>query len=106
MPTGQTPSMELFQRIIDFGAKHNILIVHDNPYSFIRNAEAPISIMEAEGLRRMPFALRIRSRAAVSDIFSSDVLFGMIIAEPHILSSHMGIMAMVLFLHIGNGRTV
>ena len=44
MPTGQTPTMELFQQIVDFGAKHNILIVHDNPYSFIRNAAAPISI--------------------------------------------------------------
>ena len=48
MPTGQTPTMELFQKIVDFGARHNILIVHDNPYSFIRNAAAPISIMEAE----------------------------------------------------------
>ena len=37
MPTGQTPSRELFQRIVDFGARHNILIVHDNPYSFVRN---------------------------------------------------------------------
>ena len=40
MPTGQTPTMELFQKIVDFGARHNILIVHDNPYSFIRNAAA------------------------------------------------------------------
>ena len=47
MPTGQTPTMELFQKIVDFVARHNILIVHDNPYSFIRNAAAPISIMEA-----------------------------------------------------------
>ena len=43
--------MELFKKIIDFGARHNILIVHDNPYSFIRNAEHPISIMEAEGAK-------------------------------------------------------
>ena len=32
MPTGQVGSMELFEKIIDFGARHNILIVHDNPY--------------------------------------------------------------------------
>ena len=62
MPTGQTPSMELFQRIIDFGAKHNILIVHDNPYSFIRNAEAPISIMEAEGAREVALEMNSLSK--------------------------------------------
>ncbi len=30
MPTGQTPTLELFERIVAFGAEHNILIVHDN----------------------------------------------------------------------------
>ena len=48
MPTGQTPSMELFQKIIDFGARHNILIVHDNPYSFILN-DNPMSILAVPG---------------------------------------------------------
>ncbi|MFI3327963.1 MAG: aminotransferase class I/II-fold pyridoxal phosphate-dependent enzyme [Rikenellaceae bacterium] len=50
MPTGQTPTRELFEQIVAFGAKHNILIVHDNPYSFIRN-EKPMSILEIEGSR-------------------------------------------------------
>ena len=50
MPTGQTPSMELFQKIIDFGARHNILIVHDNPYSFILNRK-PISILNVPGAK-------------------------------------------------------
>ena len=62
MPTGQTPSMELFQRIVDFGAAHNILIVHDNPYSFIRNAAAPISIMEAEGARDVALEMNSLSK--------------------------------------------
>ena len=62
MPTGQTPSMELFQKIIDFGAKHNILIVHDNPYSFIRNAEHPISIMEAEGAKDVALEMNSLSK--------------------------------------------
>ena len=64
MPTGQTPSMELFQKIVDFGAKHNILIVHDNPYSFIRNAEHPISIMEAEGAKDVALEMNFRCRKA------------------------------------------
>ena len=62
MPTGQTPSMELFQKIIDFGARHNILIVHDNPYSFIRNAEHPISIMEAEGAKDVALEMNSLSK--------------------------------------------
>ena len=59
MPTGQIPSKELFERIIAFGAKHNILIVHDNPYSFIRNSEKPMSIMSVEGA--MDVALEMNS---------------------------------------------
>ena len=51
MPTGQIGSMELFEKIIDFGARHNILIVHDNPYSFIRNTAGPLSIMAVEGAK-------------------------------------------------------
>ncbi|MBQ1951570.1 MAG: aminotransferase class I/II-fold pyridoxal phosphate-dependent enzyme, partial [Alistipes sp.] len=62
MPTGQTPSMELFEQIIAFGRKHNILIVHDNPYSFIRNAEAPISIMEVEGAREVALEMNSLSK--------------------------------------------
>ena len=50
MPTGQTPSMELFQKIIDFGARHNILIVHDNPYSFILGREH-LSILQVPGAK-------------------------------------------------------
>lgn len=43
MPTGQRATKELFQRLIDFGRRHNIVIVNDNPYSFILN-DKPISI--------------------------------------------------------------
>jgi aspartate/methionine/tyrosine aminotransferase len=35
MPSGQIPSEELYSRFVEFGRKHNILIVHDNPYSFL-----------------------------------------------------------------------
>jgi LL-diaminopimelate aminotransferase len=48
MPTGKLPSEQLFQKIVDFGIKHNILICHDNPYSFILN-DKPASIMHTPG---------------------------------------------------------
>ena len=63
MRRGQTTQPELFQRSIDFGARHDILIVHDNPYSFIRNAEHPISIMEADGAREVALEMNSLSKA-------------------------------------------
>lgn len=48
MPTGAVASAEVFQEIVDFGKKHNILIVNDNPYSFILNDE-PRSILKSHG---------------------------------------------------------
>ena len=62
MPTGQVPTPELFEKIIAFGAKHNILIIHDNPYSFIRNASAPISIMAVEGAKDIAMELNSLSK--------------------------------------------
>lgn len=46
MPTGAPASPELFQKLVDFGIKHQILIVNDNPYSFIQN-DSQISIFSA-----------------------------------------------------------
>ena len=48
MPTGQLPSDELFGKLVAFGKKHGILIVHDNPYSFILN-DNPRSLLREEG---------------------------------------------------------
>lgn len=50
MPTGKKATEELLVRIVDFGRRHNILIVNDNPYSFILN-DHPTSIMQIEGAR-------------------------------------------------------
>ena len=44
MPTGQLPAKELFEKLVAFGKKHQILIVHDNPYSFILNDD-PLSLL-------------------------------------------------------------
>jgi len=48
MPSGRNASLQLFQKIIHFGQKHNILICHDNPYSFILN-DRPLSIRAVGG---------------------------------------------------------
>ena len=48
MPTGATGSLNLFNKLVAFAKKHYILIVNDNPYSFVLNNN-PISILQAEG---------------------------------------------------------
>ena len=48
MPTGAKASMELFTKLVDFGKRHNIIIVNDNPYSFILN-DNPMSILAVPG---------------------------------------------------------
>jgi aspartate/methionine/tyrosine aminotransferase len=45
MPTGAKAKASDFEKIVHFGKKHNILIVNDNPYSFILN-DNPISILK------------------------------------------------------------
>lgn len=49
MPTGAKASDDTFSRLIDFTRKHNILICHDNPYSFILN-DNPQSIFSGRPL--------------------------------------------------------
>ena len=48
MPTGRRASMETFERLVDFGKRHGIVIAHDNPYSFILNKE-PLSLLQVKG---------------------------------------------------------
>ena len=48
MPTGASATPELYQKLVNFAKKHNILLVNDNPYSFILT-EKPVSILAAEG---------------------------------------------------------
>ena len=48
MPTGTAARRDVFERLVDFGRRHNILIVNDNPYSLILNPE-PLSILSVDG---------------------------------------------------------
>ena len=62
MPTGQLPDKRLFEEIIAFGKKHNILIVHDNPYSFILN-DNPLSILGVDGAKEIAVELNSLSKS-------------------------------------------
>lgn len=62
MPTGAASSPELFSRLVAFGKKHNILIINDNPYSFVLNPE-PLSILSVEGSEGVCLELNSLSKA-------------------------------------------
>ena len=61
MPTGSNASDELFEKLIAFGKKHSILIVNDNPYSFILN-ENPKSILSIKGAKDVAIELNSLSK--------------------------------------------
>lgn len=62
MPTGQLPSQELFAQLVAFGKKHNILICHDNPYSFILN-DHPASLLATPGAKEVVLELNSLSKS-------------------------------------------
>ena len=62
MPTGAPATHELYEKIVDFGRRHNILIVNDNPYSFILN-DNPISMLSVEGAKDVVIELNSLSKS-------------------------------------------
>ena len=46
MPTGGRATRELYQQLVDFARRHHIIIVNDNPYSFILNRDEHLSILQ------------------------------------------------------------
>jgi len=67
MPTGQLPSRGLFERLIEFGRKHAILIVHDNPYSFLlpgwSDEQKPMSLLSVPGAKDVAIELNSLSKS-------------------------------------------
>lgn len=61
MPTGASGTLALFEKLIAFGKKHHILIVNDNPYSFVLN-DNPISILQVEGAKDVALELNSLSK--------------------------------------------
>lgn len=62
MPTGKLPNPELFEKLVAFARKHGILLVHDNPYSFILN-ETPSSLLAVPGAKDWVIELNSLSKS-------------------------------------------
>jgi len=61
MPTGATPTRTLFKDLVAFAKQHNILIINDNPYSFVLN-DNPTSILSVEGAKEVCLELNSLSK--------------------------------------------
>ena len=62
MPTGANATLEVFEKLVAFGKKHHILIVNDNPYSFVLN-ETPLSIFQVDGAKDIAMELNSLSKS-------------------------------------------
>lgn len=62
MPTGQLPSEDMFDCLVAFAKQHDILLVHDNPYSFILN-DHPTSLLATSGAMEVALELNSLSKS-------------------------------------------
>jgi aspartate/methionine/tyrosine aminotransferase len=62
MPTGASATTTLFEQLIQFAKKHKILLINDNPYSFILNNE-PQSILAIPGAKDVALELNSLSKS-------------------------------------------
>ncbi len=62
MPTGTKAGYEALEKIVNFGIKHKILIVNDNPYSFILNNH-PVSIFNIPQAKQIALELNSLSKS-------------------------------------------
>lgn len=81
MPTGAKATPEIYQRLVDFGLRHKILIVNDNPYSFILT-DKPLSILAVP--RAMECCLELNSLSKSHNM--SGWRIGMVAGTPEMIS--------------------
>ena len=81
MPTGAKATPEIYQRLVDFGLRHKILIVNDNPYSFILT-DKPLSILAVP--RAMECCLELNSLSKSHNM--SGWRIGMVAGAPEMIS--------------------
>lgn len=62
MPTGHLPTVKLFEKLVRFARKNKILLVHDNPYSFILN-DSPKSLLTVKGAKDCVIELNSLSKS-------------------------------------------
>lgn len=62
MPTGQLPDNALLKEVVEFAKQQDILIIHDNPYSFILN-DHPVSLFELDPQKEIVIELNSLSKS-------------------------------------------
>jgi len=62
MPTGQQAGAGLFEELVAFAKAQQILLIHDNPYSFILN-DHPVSLLKTPGAREVVLELNSLSKS-------------------------------------------
>lgn len=82
MPTGAKATPALYEKLIDFGTRHNILICNDNPYSFLLT-ETPLSILSIEGAKEC--CIELNSLSKTFNMAGWRV--GMIAGNEHVISN-------------------
>lgn len=81
MPTGAPATVQLYERLVDFGLRHGIMICNDNPYSFILN-DNPLSILSVP--RAKECCLELNSLSKAHNMAGWRI--GMVAAGPQVIS--------------------
>ena len=63
MPTGGRATRELYEKIVAFAKRHNIVVVNDNPYSFILNRDEHLSILQVKDAKDCCIELNSMSKS-------------------------------------------
>lgn len=63
MPTGGKACRETYERLVDFARRHGIVVVNDNPYSFILNEGEKLSLLQVPGAKDCCIELNSMSKA-------------------------------------------
>lgn len=80
MPTGARGSLALFEKLVAFAKKHTILLINDNPYSFVLN-DNPMSLLQVDGAKDI--ALELNSLSKTFNMAGWRV--GMVLGNPEII---------------------
>ncbi len=62
MPTGTLPTKAFFEQLVAFARNNNLLVIHDNPYSFILN-DSPMSLLSVQGAKEVVLELNSLSKS-------------------------------------------
>lgn len=63
MPTGANARRETYERLVAFARRHGIVVVNDNPYSFILNEGERLSILQVPGAKECCIELNSMSKS-------------------------------------------